>query len=82
MALEELFVPNMPELYGAAAQFLRNPINCKDNSGTDKFVTLQPSRQFHVHQKLYTWRCRAIGTAAGMRCLQAVRRASGSHFRE
>lgn len=84
MALEDLFVPNMPQLYGTTAQLLRNRLDFGDNLHEDKLFTLHLPRQFQVHHKLSTWLHRTAGKAAAMRFVQGakarLRRARRSRF--
>lgn len=52
MALEELFVPNLPQMYRATAQLLRNCPSMEVNPHEDTPTALQLSRQFQVCHKL------------------------------
>ncbi len=84
MALEELFVPNMPQLYGAAAQLPWNRMDFEDKVRVDVLANFPSPRQFRVHLELSTWLHRTIGKAATTRFMQVVKawlhRARGSRF--
>ncbi len=85
MALEEFFVPNMPQFYGTTAQLLRNRVDFEDDLRVDMLATPQPSRQFQVHLRLSTWLHRTVGKAVATRLMEVVtawlRRAHGLRFR-
>jgi DNA-directed RNA polymerase specialized sigma24 family protein len=73
MALEELFVPTMTQLYGTKAQLLRNRVDFEDDLHVEMIVTLQSSGQFHVRHKLSTWLHRTVGKTAAMKFMQATK---------
>jgi len=73
MALVELFVPNMSQLYRATAQLLGSRLDFGDSLYEDIPSTLQVPRQFQVHHKLSTYLRRTVGKAAAMRFMQAVK---------
>jgi len=52
MALEELFVPNLPQMYRATAQLLRNCPSVKVNPHEATGTTLQLNRQVEIGHKI------------------------------
>lgn len=72
MPLEELFVPNMPQLYIAGAQLPENQLDFKDNLRENMLATLQLHFQFQIRSKLSTWLHRPAGKAAAMRFAQTA----------
>ena len=74
MALEELFVPNLPQMYRATAQLLRNCPSMEVNQREDTPTALLLSRQFQVCHKLSIRSDTESKKTAVMRFLRTARK--------
>jgi hypothetical protein len=73
MALEGLFVPNLPEIYGATPQLLRNWLDEEGNPREGIASNLRLIHQFQTDQKLPTQIHETSDNSASLKCVQTAK---------